>query len=139
MRPTNQSSNFSLTGLQEMVSEHEANKDFSLAFDIQTRIVTLLESEPGSVSGDLGDAFFHLGCLAYQLSKNEEALGYLVKALGFRRIFFGKGHEKVEQVMDLIKEVRSKIPKNAATKVDRRTAEYRRSQIAQTSEVSENL
>jgi hypothetical protein len=119
--------------LQKLVFEYEEKKDFASALHFQTQIAKLVEGDPTSTAGELGESFFRLGSLAYNLGNVEEAVTYLCKSLGFRRLFFGKGHQKVVETMDLIKLIRSSAPKKHSNKVDRRTAEYRRSVSAKAS------
>ncbi len=116
-----------LEKLQKLVMEHEDNQDYLTAMSVQNKIVQMVESDSRCSSGELGDSFYRVGYIAYRAGAHEEAVGYLCKALGFRRLFFGKGHPKVIEVMDLIREIRNNTPKKSSGKVDRRTAEYRRS------------
>lgn len=115
--------------LQKLVLEHENNQEFGSALDLQVQVIQMIERDPRCTSHELGDNFFRLGYLAYQLGNSEAAVKNLTKALGFRRLFYGKGHEKVIETMDLIKEIRAKA-KKSAEKIDRRTAEYKRSKAA---------
>lgn len=119
-----------LEKLELLVREHESKCDFQTARKFQVRLLELKENDSACNAGDLGDTFHQLAILTLKTGDPEEAVTYLVKALGLRRIFFGKGHPKVVETMDLVKEIRTTAAKNDTTpkKVDRRRAEYRRAQ-----------
>lgn len=126
----NQDQKDELVRLQQLVLEHEKNNDFRTAKNFQVRLLEIKERDSACNAGDLGDTFHQLALLTLKTGDADEAVTFLVKALGLRRIFFGKGHPKVLETMNLVKEIRTTSAKNAAgpKKVDKRRAEYRRAQ-----------
>jgi hypothetical protein len=117
-----------LLRLKQLVIEHEERRDFSTAKSYQLTIARIAECDPHSTAGELGDIFYRLGVLDVKAGAGEAAISALAKALGFRRIFFGKGHPKVEETMELIKEIRRDLQPVDSDKIDRRRAAARRVQ-----------
>ncbi|MBC7997873.1 MAG: hypothetical protein IAF58_08015 [Leptolyngbya sp.] len=105
----------------------EELRDYRAACELQKRIIFVREEDPKSTAGDVGDAYLRLGRYLRILNETEHAELAFIRSLGLLRIFHGKGHEKVKDAMHQIKELRELRARPKSDKIDRRFAEYKRS------------
>lgn len=118
MQSKNDSASKEIHRLEQIVFDYEQISDFLIAKTIQLTIVQITESDPNCTAGELGDRFHRLGELIVKAGADEDAIGNLTKALGFRRIFYGKGHPKVQETLELIKDVRRNVSTRNSSKKD---------------------
>lgn len=120
-------SSISYIQLESEKQDLEELCDYRAACELQKRIIFVREDDPKSTAEDVGDAYLRLGRYLRILDETEHAELAFIRSLGFLRIFHGKSHEKVKDAMHQIKELRQLRAKPKSDKVDRRFAEYKRS------------
>lgn len=118
MPSKNDSASKEIHRLEQIVFDYEQISDFLIAKTIQLTIVQLTESDPKCTAGELGDRFHRLGELIIKAGEGEDLFAILAKALGFRRIFYGKGHPKVQETLEIIKDIRRNSPTQKSAKLN---------------------
>lgn len=97
--------------LQDQITEAESNARFAEARMLQEHLVHLMEGDQSSTSGCLGDAIYKLATLSYRCRYFKAAQMDVARAIGYRRMFFGKGHAKVAEAVDLAKVIQVELSK----------------------------
>ena len=110
-----------LARLRILVQRSEDCSDFESARYIQEELVRLTESDLSSTAAQLGDELYKLGAFTLKTGEFKAAQMHTAKAIGFRRMFFGKGHHKVYEALELAKAIQSEL-----AKIEPRRARQRR-------------
>lgn len=80
---------------------------------------TVIEQE--SNAGHLGDAMHTLALNLHQTQKYKDAQVAISKAIGLRRLYFGKKHEKLQESLELAKLIQVELSKTERRRTRRKT------------------
>lgn len=106
----------------ERCSEEAAQSgDFETARNLQRDLVRTLERSPESTHGQLGDALYLLAFYCFKLGEYKSAQIEAAKAIGFRRLFFGRGHAKLNEAMELARQIQFELSKTEVRRTRRKT------------------
>ena len=100
-----------LAQLRARVVHAENSQSYVDACEFQEQLVHVLERELSCSAGELGDAFLKLASLSFQCGYFKAAQMNVAKAIGYRRMYFGKGHANVMKAVDLAKLIQAELAK----------------------------
>jgi hypothetical protein len=103
-----------------MVSCRVERNDWVGAIEHQVSVVNSIEYDSNCSAGQLGDAMLHLTEFCVKAGQLKRAQFYIVRAIGFLRIYYGKNHEKVSKSLDLAKFIQTELIRTGQSLPSRR-------------------
>ncbi|HIA53998.1 MAG TPA: hypothetical protein EYN91_18215 [Candidatus Melainabacteria bacterium] len=106
--------------IEARIQYAEKNELFDEARRLQDELVQKIERNPSCTSGALGDALFRLAFYSYKCGYYKVAQMEIAKSIGYRRLFFGKGNEKVRETVELAKVIQDELSKLEPRRIRRK-------------------
>lgn len=97
--------------LRSQIAENVEKGNFEAARKLQTELVRRVEADAGSNAGEIGDALHDLSAYCFKVGEFEAAKITIAKAIGFLRLYNGKQTPKVQNALNLAKEIQEELAK----------------------------